>query len=136
MALVNPTFEHGWLSFPVVGRAGHAAGVDDLGSVVNPEGVPIIVTSCIVYRATASAGAANITVGHAANITAAHDTEHLCAAQAINGAVAGTAITGIATGDPGDTFAVVPAGNVISAYASAASTGFTGRVYLHYVRAA
>ena len=133
MALVNPTHERGYCSFSIVGQANHAAG-QSVGHIVNPEGVPIVITNCFVYVATNSAGAANLTIGSAANVTAAHDLAGLFAAAAM-AAAAGTAINGFANGDAADAFPVLAAGDVIVACTSADSTGLTATAYIEYVRA-
>lgn len=134
MALVAHTHEHGGCSFPVTGQATHAAG-ESLGHIKNPEGVPIIIKKCICYGKTNSDGAANLTVGSGATVLAAHDSATIAAAAAL-AACEGTAWSGYATGDAGDALVVVGADDYIVACGSADTTGFTGRVYLEYVRAA
>ena len=132
MGLVTPTTEHGYCSFALTGQVDHAAGAS-VGHILNPEGVAIIITKCIVYTAANSTGAANLAIGYAATATLAHDTHELFDAAALAAAV-GTAIVGHATGDPADSLAVVPATNYIVACTSADSSGFTGRAYIEYVR--
>lgn len=134
MALVAHSHERGACSFPLTGQLSHAAGATGtVGHIVNPEGVPIIITKCIVYGVTNSTGAANLTIGHAATATAAHDLATIFAAAA-QAASAGTAVVGGATGDAADALVVVPAANTIAAYCSADSSGYTGRAYIEYVR--
>jgi hypothetical protein len=132
MALVNPTHERGYCSFPIVGQVNHAAG-ESVGHIVNPEGVPIIITNCFVYVSANSAGAANLTGGIAASVTAAHDRADVFAAAAM-AAAAGTAINGFANGDPADSLPVLAATGVIAFCTSADSSGLAARAYIEYVR--
>jgi type IV secretory pathway VirB6-like protein len=132
MALVNPTHERGYCSFAITGQLTHAAG-ESVGHIVNPEGVPIVITNCFVYVYTNSTGAANLTIGHAATVLAAHDLTQEFAAAAM-AAAAGTAINGFANGDAADAFPVLAAGDVIVACTSADSSGLTARAYIEYVR--
>ena len=132
MALVNPTHERGYCSFAITGQLTHAAG-DSVGHIVNPEGVPIVITNCFVYVATNSAGVANLTIGSAATVLAGHDLVNLLPATAM-AAAAGTAVKGFANGDPADALPVLAAGDFIVACGSADTTGLTATAYIEYVR--
>jgi len=131
MGLVQPTVGKGWLSFELTGQADHAAG-ESVGHILNPEGGSIIVTRCVVYGITNSTGAANLTIGVGATVAAAHDDATIFAAAA-QAASAGTAVEGLAHGDPADALPVVTAGQYIVACTSATSVGYTGRVHLEYI---
>jgi hypothetical protein len=133
MALATAVHGKGWLSFPVTGQAAHdATAAGSLGYVVNPEGAAVIITRCVLYGITNSTGAANITVGTAATAVAAHDVANIFAAAA-QAASAGTAVQGLACGDPADALVVLAADGVIAAFGSATTVGYTGRCYVEYV---
>ena len=135
MALVDAVFGKGWMEFPVTGQVAHSAdAAGSLGYVVNPEDEPIIITRCVLYGLTNSTGAANITVGSAATIVAAHDVANIFAAAA-QAASAGTAKQGLANGDPADVLPVVASGEVIAAFGSADTSGYTGRCHVDYIHA-
>lgn len=129
----DTTIKRGWCSFPLTGQVAHSAdAAGSLGYIQNPEDVPIIVTRCVVYGITNSDGAANLTIGHATTVAGAHDRtdEFAAAAQA---ASAGTAVEGLAHGDPADALPVVAADSYIAAFASASTAGYTGVAYLEYL---
>lgn len=131
MGLVTPRVGPGWLEFDVTGQADHAAGAS-LAHFVNPEGAPIIITRSVLYGITNSTGAANITVGQGTTVTNAHDDATIFAAAA-QAASAGTAVQGLANGDPADALPVVPAGSYIVACGSASTAGYTGICHIEYI---
>lgn len=134
MALAKVTTGKGALTFALTGQLAHTAdAAGTVGYIQNPEDAAIIITSCVVYGITNSAGAANLTVGHATTVVGAHDTTHLFAAAA-QGASAGTAVTGLANGDAADALPVVPADSYICAFGSASTVGYTGVCYIEYLR--
>ena len=134
MGLVTPTHERGWCSFDLTGQTSHAAGADGtVGHIINPEGVAILITRCIVYADENSIGAANLTIGIATTVAGAHDRTDLAAAHAL-AAAEGTAWQGMAHGDADDAPVLLAAGSYIAAYASADSSGFSGKAYVEYVR--
>jgi hypothetical protein len=134
MALVSHTTKRGDLSFELTGQAAHTAdAAGTLGYIQNPEDVPIIITNCFVYGKTNSTGAADLTIGAATTIAAAHDTTELFAAAA-QAASAGTAVVGHAVGAAADTLPVVAADAYICAFGSATTVGYTGTCYIEYVR--
>jgi hypothetical protein len=134
MALVTHTTKRGALSFELTGQTSHAAtAAGTVGYIQNPEGVPIIITDCVVYGKTNSTGACNLTIGHATTVVGGHDTTQLFAAAA-QAASAGTAVTGFANGDAADALPVVPADSYICAWCSADSSGYTGTAYIEYVK--
>ncbi len=80
-SLVSTTANGGLVSFEVTGQVSHAAtAAGCLGYIKNPEACDIIVTRAFLYGMVNSTGAANITVGNAATVAAAHDTTTLFAA--------------------------------------------------------
>jgi hypothetical protein len=103
-----------------------------LGEVANPEGQDLIITSCILYVITPSAGAANINVGYGA---AGADNNNELSAVAINGAITGTAWNGLAFAAEAQRL-VWGANQVLNATGSAACAAFRGRVYVEYQRTA
>ena len=133
MALATPVTGKGAFSFPVTGQAAHSAdAAGTLGYVVNPEGAPIIITSCVLYGITNSTGVADITIGSATTVANAHAASNLFTAAA-QAASAGTAVQGLANGDAADALPVVPATSVIAAFGSATTVGYTGQCYIEYV---
>jgi hypothetical protein len=133
MAEVTPRSGRGWMTFPITGQVSHAAGdAGTLGHFTNPEGVPIIITRCIVYVSANSTGACNLTIGPGATATAAHDVATIFAAAAM-AAAAGKAIEGMAHGDPADEGVVLGATEVIAAYASADSSGLAAVAHVEYI---
>lgn len=133
-SLVSHTATGGFCSFEVTGQVSHAATVAGcLGYIENPEDCDIIVTRSFLYGLVNSTGVANITVGNAATVVAAHDTTTLFAAAA-QADSHGTAVTGFANGDAADSLPKVPAGDVIAAFGSADTSGYEGIFFFEYVR--
>ena len=133
MSEATPIPGTGALTIALTGAAGHAAG-SSIGYIVNPEGVPIVITDAVVESTTSSTGVANLTVGYGATVTAAHDASEIVAAMAL-AAAAGTAVQGYDHADAKDALAVVPADYYIVACTSASSAGYTGFLHLKYIRA-
>jgi len=128
------TANGGFASFPVTGQAAHTADAAGcLGYIKNPEDCDIIVTRAFLYGLANSTGAANITVGNAATVAAAHDTTTLFAAAA-QADSHGTAVTGFANGDAADSLPKVPDGDYIVAFGSADTSGYKGVFFFEYVR--
>jgi hypothetical protein len=128
------TTERGLCSFEVTGQASHAASeAGCLGWIKNPEDCDIIVTRSFLYGLVNSTGAADITVGNAATVAAAHDTTTLFAAAA-QADSHGTAVTGFANGDVADSLPKVPEGDYICAFGSADTSGYEGIFFFEYVR--
>ena len=132
MALAEHTHEYGWCSFPIVGAADHAAG-KSVGHIVNPEGVPIAITRCVVAVQENSTGAANLTIGSGASVLAAHDGAGIFAAAAM-AAAKDTAVVGLSMGDAADALPIVGSGEYIVACTSADSSGLEARAYIEYIR--
>jgi hypothetical protein len=131
--MTTPLTGKGVMCLPVTGALGHAAGTA-LASIQNPEGVPIIVTRTVLYGITNSTGAANITVGQGASVTAGHDSSTLFTAAA-QAASAGTAVVGHDAADAKDALPVVDSSEYIVVCGSASTVGYTGRVHIEYIRA-
>lgn len=128
--MTTPVFSSGHLEIPLLGATAFAAG--ELGSVRNPEGVPLILTDVKLYVEAPSTGAANINVGINASPTA--PDADLIAALAINGAIGGTAYHGIPAFVAKGAVQVWGTAEYITASATADSTGFRGRLYISYIR--
>lgn len=127
------TFSDGYLEIPLVGNALFAGG--EIAAVPNPEGVPLIITDVKIYIDTPSTGAANISVGLAANATTS-DTD-MINALAINGALTGKAyhgMTALAAKGAAQVWAASGADSVLTATGSASSAGFAGRLFVSYIR--
>ena len=100
------------------------------GSILNPEGVTLIVKQATLYVDTPSAGAANIAIGTGA---AGAANSNIIAAQAINGAITGKAYNLLAP-QAGAAEIMWTAAQVLNATVSAASAAFVGRLYVEYYR--
>ncbi len=124
-------FSSGCLEIPLTGATLFAGG--EIGSLLNPEGVPLIIQDVKIYVDTPSTGGANINVGIAANGTTS-DTD-MINALAINGAITGKAYHGMTALAAKGEAQVWGATEYITATGSADSTGFTGRLFVQYIRA-
>jgi hypothetical protein len=125
-------FASGYVEIPLAGAALFAGG--EIGSLLNPEGVPLIITDVKLYVDTPSTGGANINVGIAANATTS-DTD-MINALAINGAITGKAYHGMTALAAKGEAQVWGATEYITATGSADSSGFAGSLFVHYVRTA
>lgn len=130
--MTTPVFASGCLEIPLTGNTLFAGG--ELGAVLNPEGVPLIIQDVKLYVDTPSTGGANINVGIAANATTS-DTD-MINALAINGAITGKAYHGMTALAAKGEAQVWGATEYVTATASADSTGFAGRLYIQYIRTA
>ncbi len=100
------------------------------GSILNPEGVTLIIKQATLYVDTPSAGAANIAIGTGA---AGAANNNIIAAQAINGAITGLAYNLLAPA-AGAAEIMWTAAQVLNATVSAASAAFRGRLLVEYYR--
>ncbi|MCU0503879.1 MAG: hypothetical protein MUC51_19335 [Anaerolineae bacterium] len=125
-------FASGYVEIPLVGAALFAGG--EIGSLLNPEGVPLIITDVKLYVDTPSTGGANLNAGIAANSTTS-DTD-LINALAINGAITGKAYHGMTALAAKGEAQVWGATEYITATGSADSSGFAGSLFVHYIRTA
>lgn len=124
------SFASGYLEIPLTGAALFAGG--EVAGVRNPEGVPLIITDVKLYVDTPSTGAANLNVGIAANATTS-DTD-MINALAVNGAITGKAYHGMTALAAKGEAQVWGATEYITATGSASTAGFTGRLFVGYIR--
>lgn len=124
------TFASGYIEMPLEGALLFAGG--EIGAMLNPEGVPLIITDVKIYVDTPSTGAANISVGIAADAVTA-DTD-MINALAINGALTGLAYHGMTALAAKGAAQVWGAAEYITATGSADSSGFAGRLFVSYIR--
>jgi hypothetical protein len=123
-------FASGFLQIPLTGAALFAGG--EVAGVLNPEGVPLIIVDVKLYVDTPSTGAANLNVGIAANATTS-DTD-MINALAVNGAITGKAYHGMTALAAKGEAQVWGATEYITATGSASTAGFTGRLFVQYIR--
>lgn len=126
------TYKSGFLEIPLTGALLFAGG--EIASVANPEGVPLIIVDVKIYVDTPSTGAANINVGINASATTS-DTD-MINGLAINGAITGKAYHGMTALAAKGEAQVWGATEYITATGSADSSGFTGRLFVQYIRTA
>ena len=124
------TFKSGCLEIPLIGNVLFAGG--EIAAVANPEGVPLIITDVKIFVDTPSTGAANINVGLAADAVSS-DTD-MINALAINGAITGLAYHGMTALAAKGAAQVWGTGQFLTATGSADSSGFTGRLFVEYIR--
>jgi hypothetical protein len=126
------SFAGGYIEIPLTGAALFAGG--EVAAVLNPEGVPVIITDVKLYVDTPSTGAANLSVGIAANGTTS-DTD-MINALAVNGAITGKAYHGMTALAAKGEAQVWGATEYITATGSASTAGFVGRLFVQYIRTA
>ena len=126
----TPTFASGNLEIPLAGNLLFAGG--EIASLLNPEGVPLIIVDAKLYVDTPSTGGCNISVGIAATASAS-DTD-LINALAIDGVITGKAYHGMTALAAKGEAQVWGATQYITATGSASSVGFAGRLFVSYVR--
>lgn len=125
----------GFLSVPVTGTTSTTGGA--MCSLANPEGVTVYILRSYLVVTTASTGAANINVGVGA--TATTDATDIINALAINGAITTKIYNGNTFQGTTKTEVTAPAawtsGKYVNCTGSADSSGFTGTLYIEYIRA-
>ena len=124
------SFAGGYIEIPLAGAALFAGG--EVAAVKNPEGVPVIITDVKLYVDTPSTGAANLSVGIAANGTTS-DTD-MINALAVNGAITGKAYHGMTALAAKGEAQVWGATEYITATGSASTAGLVGRLFVQYIR--
>ncbi len=124
------SFAGGYIEIPLAGAALFAGG--EVAAIKNPEGVPVIITDVKLYVDTPSTGAANLSVGIAANGTTS-DTD-MINALAVNGAITGVAYHGMTALAAKGAAQVWGATEYITATGSASTAGFVGRLFVQYIR--
>jgi hypothetical protein len=102
--------------------------------MLNPEGVPLIIRDVKLYVATPSTGAANLNAGIAADAVTS-DTD-MINALAVNGSITGKAYHGMTALAAKGEAQVWGAAEYITATGSASTVGFTGSLFVDYIRAA
>lgn len=123
----------GWFSIDFVGVAATTGGA--IASVQNPEGIALIVVDAILYVATNSTGAANLTIGLGASATADYNDMLTALAMA---AAAGKIYTAIARSASTSTEITAPgvwgATEYLNITGSATTVGLTGTIFVQYLR--
>jgi len=119
-------FEHGAFVLDVTGVAATTGGA--LGAVLNPEGVDVIITETTFYGITNSTGAANLTVGIAADATT--EATDLINALAM-AAVAGKAYNGLNAAAKAE-LAIWESDEYLTVTGSATTVGLTGKMIIKY----
>lgn len=123
------SFSGGYIEIPLTGALLFAGG--EVAAVANPEGVPLIITDVKIYVDTPSTGAANLSVGLAANATTS-DTD-MINALAVNGAVTGLAYHGMTALAAKGAAQVWSTTQYLTATGSASTVGFVGRLFVQYI---
>jgi len=124
------TYASGCLEIPLTGALLFAGG--EVAAVLNPEGVPLIIVDVKIYIDTPSTGAANLSVGIAADATTS-DTD-MINALAVNGAVTGLAYHGMTALAAKGAAQVWAVDEYITATGSASTVDFVGRLFVSYIR--
>jgi hypothetical protein len=130
--MTTTTYKSGCLEIPLTGLVATTGG--GIASVLNPEGVPLIITDVKIYVDTPSTGGANIAVG--INASAVTSDTDMINALAINGAITGLAYHGMTALAAKGAAQVWGAAEYITATGSADTSGFTGRLFVQYIRTA
>lgn len=128
----QPVFASGYLEIPLTGALLFAGG--EIAAVENPEGVALIITDVKLFVDTPSTGACNLNAGLAADAVTS-DTD-MINALAINGAITGKAyhgMTALAAKGEAQVWGVT---QYLTVTGSASSVGFTGRLFVEYIRTA
>jgi hypothetical protein len=121
----------GAMCIELTGAAGHAGG--EVCNVLNPEGEDLIITRAVVYSTHVSTGACSLDVG--IGTTAEHDQSELYSSLDIVALTAGTAKNGFACGDAADSLPIWGHDQyVVATGVGASSAGFTGYLFLDYLR--
>lgn len=130
--MTQPVFASGYLEIPLTGALLFAGG--EIAAVENPEGVALIITDVKLFVDTPSTGACNLNAGLAADAVTS-DTD-MINALAINGAITGKAyhgMTALAAKGEAQVWGVT---QYLTVTGSASSVGFTGRLFVEYIRTA
>jgi hypothetical protein len=125
-------YASGCLAIPLTGALLFAGG--EIAAVANPEGVPLVIQDVKLYVATPSTGGCNLSAGLAATAVLA-DTD-MINALAINGAITGLAYHGMTALAANGAAQVWGTTQFLTVTGSASSVGFTGTLFVKYIRAA
>jgi hypothetical protein len=123
------SFSGGYIEIPLTGALLFAGG--EVAAIANPEGVPLIITDVKIYVDTPSTGAANLSVGLAANATTS-DTD-MINALAVNGSITGLAYHGMTALAAKGAAQVWGTTQYLTATGSASTVGFVGRLFVQYI---
>jgi hypothetical protein len=124
------SYASGCLEIPLTGALLFAGG--EVAGVLNPEGVPLIIVDVKIYVDTPSTGAANLSVGIAADAVTS-DTD-MINALAVNGAITGLAYHGMTALAAKGAAQVWGVAEYVTATGSASTVGFAGRLFVSYIR--
>ena len=130
--MTTTTYKSGCLEILLTGLVATTGG--GIASVLNPEGVPLIIVDVKIYVDTPSTGGANINVG--INASAVTSDTDMINGLAINGGITGYAYHGMTALAAKGAAQVWGATEYITATGSADSSGFTGRLFVQYIRTA
>ena len=125
-------FASGCFEIPLTGNLLFAGG--EIAAVANPEGVPLIIQDVKIYVDTPSTGGCNLSAGLAADAVTS-DTD-MINALAINGALTGLAYHGMTALAAKGAAQVWSTTQYLTVTGSASSVGFTGRLFVQYIRTA
>ena len=125
-------YASGCLEIPLTGALLYAGG--EIAAVANPEGVPLIIQDVKLFVDTPSTGSANLSAGLAADAVTS-DTD-LINALAINGSITGKAYHGMTALAAKGEAQVWGTTQYLTATGSASTVGFTGRLFVQYIRTA
>lgn len=135
MATTTYTPGKGWLAIDFTGVTATTGGA--IASVLNPEGIALIVTNAVVYIATNSTGAANLTIGIGASATTDYNDMLTATAMA---AAAGKVYTCAAISASIAQEITAPgvwgATEYVNITGSASTAGLTGTLFIEYLRTA
>lgn len=133
-ATVNPDgVQRGRFRIRITGAASTAAA--GLGSIANPEGVPVAILRSQLYIVTPSTGAANLSAGIT---TAAASATDIINALAMEGAITGKIYNGSTIQVTAKTEITAPAvwtaATFLTLTGSASTVGLVADLYVEYVR--
>ena len=130
---INAT-QKGFLSIALTGVASTDGG--GIYSLLNPEGVDLLILRSYIYVDTASTGAANINIGIGAAATT--DASDMISALAMNGSIAGKYYNGNTIQGTTKTEVTAPAVWTSTKYlnvtGSATTAGLVATLYVEYIR--
>ncbi len=134
-AINNEGYGAGMLTVELTGVASTTGG--GIASIANPEGASVQILRSFLLVITASTGVANVNIGVGA--TATTDATDMLNALALNAVSANTVYAGSVGGDATkDSLAAVPvvwtSSKFVNVTGSASTAGFTGRLYIEYIR--
>lgn len=130
---VNPdAAQKGWLTARITGVTSTAAG--GIGQILNPEGVPLLITRAFLHFRTGSTGAGNLTIGIGAS--GASVTDIINAQDMIEATVGGKCLYGPAAqaAKTEGTTAIWDDDEYIVITGSGSSVGLDADLFVEYIR--